>query len=141
MSNTKYGKYILREPFGKANHEEIKVPVIHIGQGMPVQGWDGVPFSFTAEAITTPFEMVKKPHRHEEVEIIFFMGADPLNFQDFGAEAYIMLGEEAEKHVINTTSFIYIPKGFLHCPLVFTRVDKPIVFGHVLFAPVFKKLD
>ena len=112
MNNTRYGSYILREPFGKANHEEIKVPVIHIGQGMPVQGWDGVPFSFTMEAISSPFEMVKKGHRHDEVEILFFLGSNPMDYRDFGAEAYIMLGEEAEKHVINTTSFIYIPKGF-----------------------------
>jgi len=138
MDNTKYSKYILRDPFGKANHEEVQSPVIHLGQGFPVPGWDGVPFSMTMETISSPFEMLKKGHRHDDVEILFFLGSNPMDYQDFGAEAYIILGEEGEKHIINTTSFIYIPRGFLHCPLVFTRVDKPIVFGHVLLAPVFK---
>jgi hypothetical protein len=32
---------------------------------------------------------------------------------------------------------VYIPKGLPHCPLEFKRVDRPIMFGHVMFAPGF----
>jgi hypothetical protein len=42
MSETKYGKYIVREPLGKARHPEIEVPVIHLGQadmGGALEGW------------------------------------------------------------------------------------------------------
>ncbi len=140
MSKTKYGKYILREPLGKARHPEIKVPVIHIGQEGPVVGWGETPFSMTMEAVYQPLSMGGDGHKHAQDEILCFMGGNPMDYRDFGAEAYIMLGEEREKHIISTTSFIYIPGGLLHCPLVFTRVDKLIVFADILLAPVYKAI-
>ena len=137
MGTSKYGKYILVEPLGKAVHPEITVPVISVGRKEPVEAWEGLPFNMTMEAVTTPVSMGGHGHTHDYAEILFFMGANPLDYQDFGAEAYIMLGpdnDEKEKHVINKTSFIYIPKGLMHCPLVFTRVDKPVVFGFIEFS-------
>lgn len=130
VENTKYGKFILREPLGKAVHPEIQVPVISIGRKSPVQQWDGFPFNMTLEAVTSPVSMGGHGHNHDYDEVLCFMGANPLDYRDFGAEAYIILGEE-EKHIINATSFIYIPRGLMHCPLVFTRVDKPVVFGFI----------
>ncbi|MGI6318273.1 MAG: hypothetical protein ACOX1J_06015 [Dethiobacteria bacterium] len=139
--NTKYGKYILREPIGSSKHpEEIVAPVIRIGmqdQG-PVEQWGGVPFSMTIEAIDRPVALGGRGHTHDDIEILMFMGSNPMNYYDFGAEAYIILGEEREKHIINSTSVIYIPKGLWHCPLVFTRVDKPVVFAYFYLAPTYK---
>jgi len=140
MAETKYGKYILREPLGKARHREIEVPVIRIGQEGPVVGWEGAPFSMTMEVVYQPLSMGGDGHTHDQDEILCFIGANPMDYRDFGAEVYIILGEEKEKHIINTTSFIYVPKGLLHCPLVFTRVDKPIVFADIVFAPVYKAI-
>jgi hypothetical protein len=60
-----------------------------------------------------------------------------MDFKDFGAEVELEMGEEAEKHIINTTTWVYIPAGLLHCPLIFKKVDKPIMFGHVMFAPTY----
>ena len=137
MENTKYGRYILREPFGKAAHPEIKVPVISIGRKSPVKEWGEAPFNMTMEAVTSPVTMGGHGHTHDHDEVLCFMGADPLNYHEFGAEAYIILGEEGEKHIINSTSFIYIPRGLMHCPLVFTRVDKPVVFGFIQFSAVY----
>jgi len=136
MENTKYGKYILREPLGKAVHPEIQVPVISIGRKSPVQEWQGFPFNMTMEAVSSPVSMGGHGHTHDYDEVLMFMGANPLDYQDFGAEAYIILGGE-EKHIINATSFIYIPSGLMHCPLVFTRVDKPVVFGFIEFSAVY----
>jgi hypothetical protein len=137
VDNTKYGKYILTEPLGKAVHPEIQVPVISIGRKGPVEAWGGAPFNMTMEAVSSPVSMGGHGHTHDFDEVLCFMGADPMNYGDFGAEAYIMLGEEGERHVIDKTSFIYIPAGLEHCPLVFTRVDKPVVFGFIQLAPVY----
>jgi hypothetical protein len=141
MSETKYGKYIVKEPLGKARHSEIEVPVIRIGQDNPVESWEGVPFAITMEAVYQPLSMGGDGHKHDEAEILCFMGGNPMDYYDFGAEAYILLGEEREKHIINCTSFIYIPAGLLHCPLVFTRVDKPIVFSDIVLAPLYKAVN
>jgi hypothetical protein len=141
MEATKYGKYIVREPLGKARHPEIEVPVIHLNQadmGGAVESWEGVPFAITMEAVYQPLSMGGNGHKHDQAEILCFLGGNPMDYYDFGAEVYILLGEEKEKHIINSTSFIYIPPGLLHCPLVFTRVDKPIVFSDILLAPEYK---
>jgi hypothetical protein len=46
-------------------------------------------------------------------------------------------GKDAETHIITTTTWVYVPSNVLHCPLKFKRVDKPIMFGHIMFAPGF----
>ena len=61
-----------------------------------------------------------------------------MNFEEFGAEVELTMGEEREVHVITTTTWVYIPAKLLHCPLNFKRVDKPIMFGHIMFAPTFE---
>jgi hypothetical protein len=139
LDNTKYGKYIVREPFGKARSPRIETPVIRIGQDSPIAGWGGAPFAMTMEAIYQPLVLEESKHTHEEDQILCFMGANPKDFHDFGAEATIELGDENEKHVINSTLFIYIPKGLKHCPLIFTRVDRPIVFADIVLAPLYVK--
>jgi hypothetical protein len=43
------------------------------------------------------------------------------------------LGEEREKHIINSTSIVYIPKGLVHAPIAIKKVNKPIQWMHILF--------
>ena len=72
-------------------------------------------------------------------EILYFIGGDPMNFKEFGAEVEFTMGEgdNAETHIITSTTWVYVPSNVLHCPLNFKRVDKPIMFGHIMFAPTF----
>lgn len=65
-----------------------------------------------------------KPHVHETDEIIGFFGSDPDDPYDLGGEVEIWL--EDDKHVIDRTAMIFVPAGMRHCPLVLTRVDRPI---------------
>ena len=142
MSDTKYGKYFLREPWGKpvrANTDPNAPVYIGIGQGVPVAGWDE-PISQVLRPIYRPYTMIPNPHKHNCAEILYFIGGNPMNFKDFGAEARLVMGEgeDAETYIINTTTWVYIPKDLPHCPLEFTRVDRPIMFGHIMFAPTFE---
>ena len=137
MVETKYGKYILTEPLGIPRHPEIEVPVIRIGQDGAPESWNEVPFSITMEAIHQPFLMAEKGHTHDQDEILCFIGANPMDYTDFGAEVELCLGAEGEKHIITKTTFVYVPKGLIHCPLNFKRVDKPIVFSDILLAPLY----
>jgi hypothetical protein len=68
-------------------------------------------------------------------EILYFIGGDPMNFKEFGAEVEFTLGDEM--HVIKNTTWVYVPGNVPHCPLNFKRVDKPIMFGHIMFAESF----
>jgi hypothetical protein len=67
-------------------------------------------------------------------------GGNPMNFKDFGAEVELVMGEgeEAEKYTITSTTWVYVPKNLPHCPLNFKKVDRPIMFGHIMFAPTFE---
>jgi hypothetical protein len=140
MAETKYGKYFLKEPWGVVHPgSPPDAPVyIGIGQKAPVEGWDE-PLTQVLRPIYRAFKMIPEGHRHNVAEILYFIGGDPMNFKEFGAEVEFTMGEgeEAETHIITTTTWVYVPKNVLHCPLEFKRVDKPIMFGHILVAPTF----
>jgi hypothetical protein len=142
MAGSKFEKYILREPWGipnKANPDPDAPVYIGIGQGAPVKGWDES-ISQVLRPIYKPYVMIPKPHVHNTAEILYFIGGNPMNFKDFGAEVEFVLGEgeEAEKYTITSTTWVYVPRNLPHCPLNFKRIDKPIMFGHVMFAPTFE---
>jgi hypothetical protein len=142
MAETKYGKYFLREPWGtpvRANPDPDQPVYIGIGQGKPVEGWDES-ISQVLRPIYRPYLMIPKVHVHNTAEILYFIGGNPMNFKEFGAEVEFTVGEgaDAETHLITSTTWVYMPRNLPHCPLNFKRVDKPIMFGHVMFAPTFE---
>jgi len=70
------------------------------------------------------------PHIHDFPIVMSFIGANPENINDFDAEIEFYLG--GEKQVITTTAIVSVPPGLAHCPLIFKRVGKPIVFLEVM---------
>jgi hypothetical protein len=142
MADTKFGKYFLTEPWGIANraNPDPNAPVyIGIGQQKPVEGWDES-MSQVLRPIYKPYMMIPKAHKHNVAEILYFIGGNPMNFKEFGAEVELTMGEGADEevHVITKTTWVYLPKNVSHCPLNFKRVDKMIMFGHIMFAPTFE---
>lgn len=77
-----------------------------------------------------------RPHSHDYPEMLCFIGGDPLDITDFGAEIEFTLG--GEKHSINTASVVSIPGGVEHCPIVFKKVNKPIVFLEISLSRTWK---
>lgn len=147
MAEKIYEKYFLWEPFGKAMHGPgVKAPPgtpidkpywVGIGQEEP-EAW-GFPLSMVLRPIWQPRVMGgDNGHTHHVGEVLYFIGGDPMNFKEFGAEVELTIGEEKEVYFINQTTFVYIPPEVLHCPLVFKKVDKPIMFGHIMFTPVYE---
>jgi hypothetical protein len=141
MTRSKFKKYFLEKPWGK------ELPFfgpdaptyIGIGQEAPVEGWDE-PLTQVLRPIYKPFTMLDKAHMHDCSEILYFIGGDPMNFEEFGAEVEFVMGEgdEKETYIIKNTTWVYVPAGVMHCPLDFKRVDKPIMFGHIMFSPTYK---
>ena len=141
MTQTKYKKYFLENPWGiQLPFSEPDAPTyIGIGQEAPVEGWDE-PLTQVLRPIYKPFRMIEKAHMHTSAEILYFIGGNPMNFEEFGAEVEFVMGEDEEKetYIIKNTTWVYVPAGVMHCPLDFTRVDKPIMFGHIMFTPTYK---
>ena len=132
MAETKYGKYIIKEPLEKGI-----APMLHIcaEDGCAGAAFPSFPVEVQLLCVTEPIAFPHPPHVHEADEIFFIFGSDPLNYYDFDAEIEIHLGEEREKHIINSTCIIYIPKGLMHAPIAITKVNKPFQWMHVLFTP------
>jgi hypothetical protein len=77
--------------------------------------------------IKTNYE-VPVTHSHEFHELLCFIGGNPENINDLGAEISICLGDELEEHIITSATVVTIPPGLKHCPLVVKKVTKPFVF-------------
>ncbi len=64
-------------------------------------------------------------------EVLLFTGLDYDHPGELGAEIEIAMGEEQEKHVFDYPAVIVAPAGFVHCPLITKRVDKPYAFSAI----------
>jgi len=68
------------------------------------------------------------PHQHDTWEILGFFSTDPKDRYNLDAEIVLYMGEEMEPHAITQSTLVYIPPNRVHCPLVYERLDRPIVF-------------
>jgi hypothetical protein len=138
----RYGKYIIREPIVKGR----TAPELHIcGQKhlcgedfCPGSRFPGFPSEVTLFTIAEPCT-VSARHAHDYDELLYFIGGNPMNFFEFGAEAELLLGEEDERHTIDTTTIVYVPKGLMHCPIYFKKVEKPVMFMHICASPAYTR--
>jgi hypothetical protein len=132
MAETKYGKYIIREPLEKG-----MAPMLHIcaEEGCHGAKFPNFPVEVQLLCITEPLAFPHPPHAHDADEIFFIFGSNPQNYYDFDAEIEISFGEEGEKHMVDSTSIVYMPKGLVHGPIAIKKVNKPFQWMHVLFTP------
>lgn len=81
-----------------------------------------------------------RTHAHDFPEMLCFIGGDPTNLTNLGAEIEMTLGDgdEAEIHTITSAAVVSIPGGLKHCPIVFKRVDKPLVFLEVSLTRIWR---
>lgn len=133
MAESKYGKYILRETRETKPLPEMPAVTPAVLEGL--KDWGGIKHRINWKYISQPVLMVKEPHSHDFDEFLCFLGCDPLNALDFGAEVELSLGKEGEKHIIDAATVVCIPKELIHCPLNFTKISKPILFCNIYLAP------
>jgi hypothetical protein len=94
----------------------------------------GVNFNMSYESIRkAPYRFgpkPDKPHVHPYYdEFALFLGTNPYDLTDLGAEVETGMGKELEWHTLNTPSLIKLPKGFPHGPLHVTKLDRPFIFA------------
>jgi len=76
-------------------------------------------------AVKKPYMFHEPTHKHMFSEFFVFFGSNPLDMQEFNAEAVFSFGAEHEKHSISSPTIVVAPPGTYHCPLNYARVDKP----------------
>ena len=142
MTTSKYEKYIVRKP---------ELPA-HAGpnEGIRSRGWvnsgsfvlcDKKLFKEADTIIEYGMIKGERPpksdtfsgpgsHKHDYDELFAFIGTNPDDVYDLGAECEFWLGEgeEREKVVITTTSSLYIPAGLAHLPQRWSKVTRPVIY-------------
>lgn len=136
MSETEYGKYIIREPrVVKLDYHPLKdVRGVTFPDEIFLDA-EMVPGCPVVVDIGWRFQVpepdpVELAHTHEFDEVLCFIGTDPENPRDLGAEIEFQIG--GETHVFDSTTAIFIPRGLVHCPFTHKRVDRPFLL--VVFA-------
>ena len=132
MAAKKYDKYVMTDLSRNPPHPEVVSPIADFA-GNP--DWGKTDFGINWECVAEPFYMIKKPHVHDFDEFLCFMGGNLLDIFDFQAEIELYLGEEEELHIIDKPTIVYLPKKFIHCPMNFKRIDRPILFQKIFLAP------
>lgn len=147
MPESKYGKYFLSDngaPPKKNDYvslnslppfPEIASPQTYFRGASALPGATA---SIGWQVFIAPYKLETIPHTHEEDEFLIFMGATlPDLCSNFKAEIDLWMGEELEKHTITSATVVFIPRGLLHCPLNFRKIDKPVLFHALHLGPRF----
>ena len=136
MTETKYGHYFLTDFKEEGNFPEIASPQAYFRGEKQIAG---VNLNMGWQLFIRPIYLEKEPHTHDFDEFLCFLGGKLPDVFDFKAEIEFWIGEEGEKHIINRATIIYIPKGLVHCPLNFKKIDEPILFHAICLSPGFTK--
>jgi hypothetical protein len=131
MDESKYGKYIITEVKtdiflvpGEKMDEDDDSTVANL-DGSVIKGAFIVEAGWLKPSEFAGLEPVPA-HNHDFDEYLCQFGTDPNNPHDLGGEIEIYLG--GEKHIIDKSCIIYIPKGLVHGPIRFIKVNRPIFF-------------
>lgn len=93
-------------------------------------GFDGIMVYY---CYTEKPDYVFEEDSHDVDEILAFIGGNPEDVEDFGAEIEIYIN--GERRVISETTVISIPAGTKHGPIKYLNLSKPVIqlaiqFGH-----------
>ena len=137
MNETKYGKYIITELKNNlikpAWNKGVEKPdegrsVLHLDSEV-LEGAFYVGCKWFWPRIISPVPLAERPnaiipHKHDFDEVLAAFGSNPEDPHDLCGELEVWLGNE--KHIITKSFIIFIPKGLMHGPIGFNRIDKPI---------------
>ena len=138
MAESKYDKYFLTEFKEPSNVSAVAGPQAYFRGARQIPGAN---LNMGWQLFTDPIYLEKEPHTHDCDEYLIFLGGKlPDLFSSFRAEVDFFIGEEMEKHLIDRATIIFIPKGLVHCPLNFRKIDEPVLFHAILLAPRFTKI-
>lgn len=129
MAESKYEKYIVRKPIElDAGAKEI------FSSGLIANAKTKIEYLYitsdTAVGIGNDFP----PHKHDYEEIFLFLGTDPQDTDNLGAEVEFWLGQgdDMEKVILNTSSAIYVAPGVVHFPQIWKNVKRPVMLMIVM---------
>lgn len=127
MEKPKYDKYVVYVPQKSAPDAPFPFLTLINDEIVPGCGVE-ITFNWVRDI---PEVKSDKPigHSHDYDELIVNLGADPENPEDLGGEVVGFLGDE--KHTLNKTSAVFIPKNVEHGVASFNRLDRPYILMNI----------
>jgi hypothetical protein len=132
MAKLKYAHLILTKPAASKYKKRADGPALDqilMMNGTNTPGAFHVHFAWVHPG---PNPGVYEAHVHSHDEMIGFIGTNPDDNSDLGAEATLWMGDE--KYVITKCFVAFIPKGLVHCPLTVINVKRPILHFDIQLA-------
>ncbi len=129
MEKTRYGKYIKTGLTVDIAHYTGHSLVAHKGEL-------DLNCSMGYHCIAKPITF-DRSHSHDFPELLCFIGGNPLDITDIGADIEVCLGEEKEKHLIKSPAVVSIPGGLVHCPITIKNVTRPFVFLEISLSRIY----
>jgi uncharacterized RmlC-like cupin family protein len=144
MALSRYEKYVVRRPaivtseYTDLIPETDDIPIssnedtgprVMFSPDRVREGNSIIEYGIISGDVTIGDGYITEPHKHDYEEIFLFLGTDPKNTSDLGAEVEFWLGEgaEREKVTFNTSSSIYVPAGLAHFPQIWKNVKRPVM--------------
>lgn len=130
MPKLKYEKYFMKDTGFKPQKAgdrlfgKFEVPKLHHILGINSRRIEGAitmncSWMFAGE---DPGKM--DSHTHPYPEIIGFVGTNPDDLHDLGAEAEMWMDDE--KYVLTKSFLVYVPSRLRHCPLIVRNIKRPV---------------
>ncbi len=160
MAKSRYEKYVVRKPalvdyqtYKDVMPEGDKLPVLSpidtgprviISKDLVPEASTIVEYGFISGDLTMGQAQSAKDfefHKHDYEEVFLFLGTNPKDTTDLGAEIEFWLGEgkERDKVVLTTSSAVYVPPNLVHFPLTYRNVKRPVM--QVTIMPSLKKKE
>ena len=141
MVKTKYGKYLMKAPLMVEEPSERKQQPTHKNLAFMGKKECGVDIAIMLVPVSVPHTMLDAPHKHDFPQFLCFLGSDPNDIGNLGAEIEVSLGEEGEKHTITEPTILYNAPGLVHGPLVYKKVDRPVMHLDVILTSQYVRKD
>ncbi|HSW57734.1 MAG TPA: hypothetical protein VLH15_04995 [Dehalococcoidales bacterium] len=128
MTELKTAGYIRTNTTRPSRHDAVKDPIPFLKSD---ENYGDLGFHMSWKCITQPYVDEAESHYHDFNQYLVFLGGNPHDMLDLGGQVELTLSEDGvnfEKHVFTRFTTVFIRAGLYHCPLVFTRVDRPFVF-------------
>jgi hypothetical protein len=137
MADTKYGKYVKKLVFKDYGPGSYRQGVVMDSDFLGMDARIEFGSFWSAGKMGTQTSAI---HTHDFNQMMFWFGGDTRDMGELGAEVELCLGPEREKHMLTTSTSVYIPKGFPHFPADIVRMDKRFLFLMVSCAKDFKEI-
>jgi hypothetical protein len=126
MAGTKYGKHIIQNPFYRADKEFGGATIFKHTDD------DNAGVIYEYHCINNLNWSIDKSRAHDTHELLCFLGGNPQNIRDLGAEVRINLGDNNEEHIINDATVVSIPAGLKHGPIAINKYSRPFVLLRII---------